>query len=475
MHTAQASIGAAPASTLYRRIWRWHFFAGLACVPFILSLAITGSLYLFHQQIDDLVYARQMVRDPQGASLAPLAPSRLIERARRAHPGQPAAFVAADARHNAQVDLRRPDGSVLQVFLDPASGRVAGSIAEDERLMTTIKHIHSLAVAGTAGRALIEIVAGWIIVLMASGAYLWWPRGRSAGVLSIRPGARGRTWWRDLHAVTGAFGGVIVLFLALTGMPWSVVWGQNVNAWLTGQGLGVPAGMWTGVPASRLPAQALGALPWAQQQAPLPASTDPHAAHRAMAGGAAMPAHEPVAADAAAMSPDAIVARLAALGMDGGYRLVLPRDAAGVYSAIRSPGQVGGQRVVHLDQYSGKVLMDLGHADMGAAARVTEWGVSVHQGGEYGTPNLLVMLAGCLAVVALCVSGVAAWWKRRPAGRLAAPARRDGDRLARGVIAIAVVPGCVFPLLGASMLAVLALDLVAGALRRRLPRRPLSP
>jgi uncharacterized iron-regulated membrane protein len=474
MQAEQISTAAAAASALYRRVWRWHFFAGLACVPFILSLAVTGALYLFHQQIDDVVYARQMVRAPAaGATATSLSATRLIDNALRAYPGQAAAYVPADALHNAQVDVRRP-GGVLQVFVDPASGRVAGAIAEDDRLMTTVKHIHSLTVAGTAGRAAIEIVAGWIIVLMATGVYLWWPRGRRAGVVSIRPGAQGRTWWRDLHAVTGAFGGVIVLFLALTGMPWSVVWGQNVNAWLTANGLGVPTGIWTGIPKSALPAQALGELPWAQQQAAVPASTDPHAAHHAMEHDASMPSHHALPGNPAVLGPDAAVARLAALGMDGGYRLVLPRDAGGVYSAIRMPGRVGEQRVVHLDQYSGKVLLDIGPADVGPVGRVTQWGVSVHQGGEYGTPNLLVMLAGCLALIALCVSGVTVWWKRRPAGRLAAPVRRGGVRLARGAIAIAVVLGCIFPLLGASMLAVLALDVLAGALGRRLVRGQLS-
>ncbi len=84
----------------------------------------------------------------------------------------------------------------------------------------------------------------------------------------------------------------------------------------------------------------------------------------------------------------------------------------------------------------------------------------MHQGIEYGWPNLLVMLAGCLALVCLCVSGMVVWWKRRPAGKLAAPQRRDGDRLARGVVAIAAVLGCVFPLLGLSMVAVLVFDLL---------------
>jgi uncharacterized iron-regulated membrane protein len=457
------SSSPAAASGLYRRIWRWHFFAGLACLPFIVSLAVTGAMYLFHRQIDDIVYAAEMVRQaPQRAAPA-LAPSGLIARAVAAYPGQPKAIhLPADARHNVQVDVRRAAGGTLQVFLDPSSGAVAGAIAEDRRVMTIVKHIHSLAIAGDVGKAVIEIVAGWIIVLMATGIYLWWPRGRSGGVVSIRPGAKGRLWWRDLHAVTGAFGGAIILFLALTGMPWSVFWGANVNAWLSAHGLGVPSGMWSGVPKSSLPPAALGELPWSQQQDAVPASGDPHAAHRAMEHGAQ--AGYSVLSHPGTMAPDAVVRRLAGMGLASGYRLMLPRDERGVYSAIRMPGRLDGQRVVHVDQYSGRVLMDIGADRIGAIGRITEWGVSVHQGGEYGTPNLLLMLAGCLALAALCLSGTLAWWKRRPSGRLAAPPRKQGDRLAKGVLAIAVVLGCCFPLLGASMLAVLLLDTAITAL-----------
>ena len=439
------------STSLYRRVWRWHFFAGVACVPFILSLAVTGALYLFNQQIDDLVYGRTLLRQ---SSTADLAPSRLIAQAVAAHPGQPAAItLPGDRRHNAQVDVVRPGGT-LQVFVDPGTGKLAGAIDEDARIMTLVKHVHSLAIAGTAGKVVIEIVAGWIIVLIATGAYLWWPRGRTAGVVSIRPQAQGRTWWRDLHAVTGAFGAIVILFLALTGMPWSVVWGTNVNAWLTAHGLGVPVGMWAGVPKSTLRGSSLGTLPWAQQQAAVPASMDPHALHHGM-----QMAATPVLAG---VGVDAIVA---GAGVTGAYRLALPRDPHGVYSLIQMPGPVQAQRVRHFDQYSARLLLDIGGGDIGAVGRVTEWGVAVHQGLQYGWANLLVMLAGCVALVCLCVSGIVVWWKRRPAGTLAAPARKMGDRLAKGVVAIAVVLGCVFPLLGASMLVVLLLDAVASRLR----------
>ena len=467
MNTEAVPNLAAETSGLYRRIWRWHFFAGLFCVPFIFSLAITGAMYLFHRQIDDVVYARQVLRQASAPGAEARSPTRLIAAALNAYPGQPTAYsVAPDRDHNAQVDVIQPDGSTLQVFVDPVTGVVAGSIDESERLMTVVKRIHSLAILGDGGRAVIEIVAGWIIVLITSGVYLWWPRGRSAGVLSIRPKAQGRAWWRDLHAVTGIFAGTIILFLALTGMPWSLVWGENVNAWLSAHDLGVPDGMWRGIPRSTLPARALGDLPWTQQHGGVPASSGPHAQHKAIAHHGQAVGNHALLNNADIASPDEVVAKLAGMGMDGAYRLALPRDSRGVYSAIRTPGQVAQQRVIHLDQYSGKVLMDIGADRIGTIGRVTEWGVSVHQGAEYGTANLVVMLAGCLALIALCVSGVVTWWQRRPIGKLAAPARKEGDRLARGVLAIAVVLGCGLPLLGASMLAVLLLDTLIAMVRR---------
>ena len=46
--------GAEPAnaSAAYRIIWRWHFYAGLFCLPFIVVLSLSGAIYLFKPQID---------------------------------------------------------------------------------------------------------------------------------------------------------------------------------------------------------------------------------------------------------------------------------------------------------------------------------------------------------------------------------------------------------------------------------------
>ncbi|WP_313769995.1 PepSY domain-containing protein [Parageobacillus genomosp. 1] len=35
------------AQSLYRAVWRWHFYAGIVFAPFVILLAITGIIYLF--------------------------------------------------------------------------------------------------------------------------------------------------------------------------------------------------------------------------------------------------------------------------------------------------------------------------------------------------------------------------------------------------------------------------------------------
>ena len=42
----------APDAAAYRLVWRWHFYAGVVVMPFLLLLALTGGLYLFKDEID---------------------------------------------------------------------------------------------------------------------------------------------------------------------------------------------------------------------------------------------------------------------------------------------------------------------------------------------------------------------------------------------------------------------------------------
>ena len=104
-------------------------------------------------------------------------------------------------------------------------------------------------------------------------------------------------------------------------------------------------------------------------------------------------------------------------------------------------------------------------------AKAFEWGIAVHQGMQYGQLNRLVMLAGCIGVWLLAISGLMMWWKRRPPRlsplRIGAPPAPHGARIRTAVLGI-VLPLCIlYPLTGLSLLAALLIDRIGQALLRR--------
>ena len=433
-----AGTAARSASDLYHAVWRWHFYAGLLVLPFITSLAITGALYLFRDEIDTLVHADlKRVQMLENAPTA--APSAMVEAALKSHPGTAVKFTdPASPGASAEVTISTETAGKLAVYVNPYNGQVLGSLPDRGTIMWTIRYLHSLKYFGSFTRALIEIAGGWSILLVGTGIYLWWPRRQTGGVITVRGTPRRRVFWRDTHAVTGIFVGFFIVFLAITGMPWSGIWGAKINEWANGTNFGYPAGLYVAVPMSDAHLGHVAKTSWSLEQAQLPLSRADHGA-------------TPIGLNEA-------VAAFGQLGLHRGYAVDMPTTADGVYTGSVYPDDLSRQRVIHLDQYSGKPLIDLSYADYGPAAKWLEWGINVHMGQEFGLANQLVLLAACLAIVGLAVSAGVMWWKRRPKGSLGVPPMPLDKRVFRGLIAILVIGGIVFPLVGLSLLIMLALD-----------------
>ncbi|WNJ88190.1 PepSY domain-containing protein [Bosea sp. 685] len=424
------------AASFYRAVWRWHFYAGLMTLPFLILLAVTGGLYLFHQDLDRLIH--RDLKQVERRAEAPRKPSKIVASALAAAPGRAVKYVPPETdRASAEVTIRDATGARQVAYVDPYDARVLGMLSDRGTVMWVVRQLHSLAYFGPVANGVIEIVGGWSILLVATGIYLWWPRKGGGGVVTVRGQPRQRVFWRDLHAVTGIFAGVFILFLALSGMPWSVLWGAKVNEWANGNNFGYPAGVRVAVPMSDDHLHQHGPTAWSLEQAKMPESgTNP----------------------GQAIGLDAAIARFDALGLAPGYAANLPSGPKGVYTGSVYPNDLSRQRVVHLDQYSGEPLIDMGYADYGPFGKTLEWGINVHMGQEFGLANQLLMLAACVAIILLSVSAGVMWWKRRPAGRLGVPPLPARPGTLYGVFAILAVGGLIFPLVGASLIVMLTLD-----------------
>ncbi len=192
------------ANVTYRGLWRWHFHAGLFCIPFVIILAITGSIYLFKPQIDALadrdvdslvVSGRRATGEAHiAAALASLPGSRLF-----------VYEVPHEADDAVRVHLYAHDGTGRIVYVHPESLAILKSVPHTARLTEIVRMIHGELLAGKTGSLLIELAASWALIMLGTGLYLWWPRDArgAGGVLYPRLGAGRRVFWRDLHAVSG--------------------------------------------------------------------------------------------------------------------------------------------------------------------------------------------------------------------------------------------------------------------------------
>lgn len=488
---ARSTHASGPAYPGYRTLWRWHFYAGLFVMPFLIVLAITGTIYCFQPQIEPLLYPHRLVVAPQATPRLPA--DALLARAQASlPPGAQAirAHIEANPARSAEFVFALPHGNAPatkeSVYVNPYNGEVLGTLDVDRRFMQVDRMLHRKLLIGKPGELLMELAACWTLVMIGTGVALWWPRRSVSPGASLRAallprfGAKGRPFWKSLHAVIGLWLAAGALAFVLSGLPWTGSWGKQFKALATRVSLGAPRGAWGGgLPLrSTLPGAGQAAhgehgehaghdmasmpgmvmddlplpnVPWAVGAVPVPQSPEA-AAHSADHSATQSPTR---------WTLDQVVAQMTALGVRSGYDIALPASASGVYTVSYFPPDPKRERTVYIDQYSGKVLRDIRYADYGAVSQVISYGTSLHMGRYFGLANQLICTAISLGLAALAVTGFVMWWLRRPARALAAPSRERAAPPMRSWKAGLVVLGIVFPLMGATMLGVWLLDKIA--------------
>jgi len=421
----------------YQTIWRWHFYAGIIISPFLLILAVTGSIYLFKPQIEQNLYKEYYEVKAQGEKLPA---SEQIEEVKKLHPdAQITKYRPGESpERSSEIGISTDDGSAT-VFLDPYTGKSLGELKPEDRIMDKIVEFHGELMAGTIGDRIVELVASWAIVLIVTGLFLWFPRKKDklAGVFFPRFGKGKSILRRDLHAVPAFWITAGMLFLIMTGLPWSGFWGTNFQNLMTNAGAGYPPSIWTGeAPQSVVKTKEIADVPWAAENLEVPVS--------------ALEGYTPV-------SINDVVSIAEREGIDPSYTVYIPEDEKGVYTLSAFPAKAQNEVTMHLDQYSGAVLADYRFDHYGIGGKIVALGITLHTGTQFGFINQLTNLFICLGIILVVMSGFYLWLKRKPKKEMGAPKAPSILKM-KLFLLLMIVLGILFPLVGVSLIVILLLD-----------------
>lgn len=399
----------------YRLVWKWHFLASLYVLPFMLILSITGGIYLFKPQIEEMIYSDRLnveitgqlqSLEAQEATVLAALPDVSIK-----------SITTEETEGRATVFQVRDKNRVTSyVWVNPYTAEILAEQPRDSTMMRMLKKFHGELLLGDIGTKFVELSAHWAIVMMITGVYMWWPRGkRTWGKALSLPKSPGRAWWREAHMLTGILAFVLIFPLLITGLPWTDIWGSGLSYVQEQTGQKSVSLRFGG--------------------APIKSTTN---------------TGEPI-------TYAQVIATAKAEGIPLPYSLRPPKNSEATFwigSATRNRLE---RAEIVVDQYSGEVLKQMEFSDNPIVAKVVSLGIGFHQGELYGWTNLIQNLIASILGVVLSITGFVAWWKRRPAGELGVPAAPDAV-LSMGMIALVVFLSIILPLVGASLIVALILD-----------------
>ena len=469
------------ASRQWRSVWRLHFYAGVFAMPFILFMAVTGLVILYTQPIQDVTQGDIRTVDARSTVISVDTQEQAVE---TAYPDVPVTSMTMPADSGHSTIFQLDDGSTagLQVFVDPYTGRVLGSDKPGSGVVGLANRLHGLLNNDTVtvslptvsalwddgavmreymvGDLLLEVMAVWVLVLVCSGLYLWWPRrsrwkgaersGRK--LFGVRLAKKGRARWRDLHAASGVLLFVLLAVTIVSGLAWSSYWGPNFTAAANE----ISPNTWTDAPASAVGQRGgldrLGnQIHWNTGDIPIPSSY----------------ASAPDGNQPAPISLASITAIANEEGMKPGYTVFFPANATdeagnavyGSFTVSNSwPRKTGEAKDVFLDQFTGQKLAQQDAYGYGAVSYGLDVLVSTHMGTQLGLISRIAMTAMCLLAIWSVISAAIMFWKRRRPGTAGIPRRPVDVTLSRRLGIMLGVFAIAFPTWAITALAVLAID-----------------
>lgn len=395
-------------------LWRWHIISALLTLPVIIILNVTGIIYLYKDSFNDWSYQKERYLPVSEKKDIPLYSyqQQLNIVNRHSHPLSANRIVLNKKNNMATTFYLNTEGHARHaVYVDPHTLNIQGEYIQKQSLMYLIRKLHGELLSGLPGTLLVELTACWLIVMLLTGLYVWWPNNkwRLSGLFWVRTNSGTRVMWRDLHVVTGFYACLVILVILLGGLPWTEVFGSAYKAIQTQTQTGFPEG-------------------WR-----FPSTSKKNTIHQD-----------------APLNLDQMVAIAESLNLPG--EVVLKFDQPGnVFSVSNRSFYLSDQHQIHISSIDGQIIKHFKWDDVGIMMQARLFLMRFHQG-EYGLWNWYLVLFASLLFLFSNIAGLVSYLKRKSKGSWSLPDNKKPLSPGYGVIALISALAIALPMFGASLL-----------------------
>lgn len=210
--------------TYKKWISRLHLWLGLGSGLVVFIVAVTGCIFVFHDEIKDFTRDYRKVEVENSAWTTP---SKLQQKALQKFPGAEPGMVVYQGQDRSAFVYTLIERVPYHLYFNPYSGEFlkAENLENDFFLIVEDLHMH-LWLPEKIGKQVIGISTLIFLFMLVSGIILWWPKKRKnfKNRLKIKWDAKWKRINYDWHGVTGIYISLLAFFIAVMGLSFSYEW-----------------------------------------------------------------------------------------------------------------------------------------------------------------------------------------------------------------------------------------------------------
>jgi uncharacterized iron-regulated membrane protein len=208
-------------------ILKLHRWLGLLTGPIVFVVALTGALYAFQEEIQDLSQPYRFV-EVQKQSF--LQPSVLLAKAKVLHPDKKIhAILFDEPGRAAKVIFYQYNAYYRITFLNPYTAQILADTDQEEGFFPWVLRGHFyLWLPEWIGQPLVAWATLVFAFVVISGLLVWWSRGNwrpKKWRFKQTKNPKRRNY--DLHTIIGFYVSAFALVFATTGLVWGFAWFES--------------------------------------------------------------------------------------------------------------------------------------------------------------------------------------------------------------------------------------------------------